>query len=452
MSGTSGNIRRRATGQTSEDEDSRNKESSVAGVSMRNTAAVAASRGGFARQRDFQMAVLLRLAVVLIVVGTLCGVSHIVKKSKEAELEPLPTLAELEAIVASWEQESVLSVDATQDQIDILSGSSPLGPIPYRLWLPDCEHTDAAAGFTSSNPKKQCKENVENTIHKHHKAWMEQKKTQQFQRQRRAMAGSGGGGGYPEVKYLTDGECLLLIELAKEELLAPFRVETNNDFKYDICRIAALYLYGGYYFDVEVQVIDPVLLRSGNEKVSFITAVEASEKGFFEAFVASSPKHPILKRTLDKMAEYYNEAYVEFEMGGDMADDDYVRKPGGDDDDGTMGKGMMNDRRGGDDDSGKLGYIDAMVQQAKMEQDPSWKLGPRTLKDAYISLSPEARGETLLLQEINLDPPEEHGHWYPNVERRRDVPNQQCCCNYIVHDPRTKTPYLYSRAAKTKFC
>ena len=422
------NVRRRAGAGAKVDND----EEKPIVASMNNPAAVALSRGGIMRQTNILMALFVRLMLTLVICGLLYGFTHVTRHAglQKDTPTPLPTLAELRAIVAEWEKNN------SSEKV-LFDGKTPKGPIPHRLWLPDCELTRVSTGFTSNTPLIDCKANVKNTIDKHHAVWM----------QNRQQPGQQQATSYPEVKYLTDGECLLLIELAKKELLLPFRVEYNNDFKYDICRISALFLYGGYYLDVELEVMEPVILKDPD--VSFITAVEASHKGFFEAFVACTPKHPILKLTLDKMAEYYKQAYVSPSDYSSLGFDDANttkrnRNTLPDDQDDEYPKTSLDEEN--------LGYIDSMVQQGLVDEDPSWKLGPRTLKDAYVALTPAARGKTMLLQEINLDPSDQYGHWYPKVIRRRDLPNQQCCCNYIVHDPRTETAHFYSRTKNTLYC
>jgi mannosyltransferase OCH1-like enzyme len=43
-------------------------------------------------------------------------------------------------------------------------------------------------------------------------------------------------------------------------------MENFGFFKGDLCRLAALYKYGGYYFDIDLEVIEPVLLDDDPSK------------------------------------------------------------------------------------------------------------------------------------------------------------------------------------------
>jgi hypothetical protein len=58
-----------------------------------------------------------------------------------------------------------------------------------------------------------------------------------------------------------------------------------------------------------MQVIEAIIF---DEAVTFATVKEAyqpahedKEPGFFQAFLASTPGHPVLRRTLDAMLDYY---------------------------------------------------------------------------------------------------------------------------------------------------
>jgi hypothetical protein len=75
-------------------------------------------------------------------------------------------------------------------------------------------------------------------------------------------------------------------------------------YKADICRVAELYQNGGYYFDIDLLAVHPV---SPADSVGFSTIKGAGwpKGGFFQAFTASAPGHPILKKSLDALLEIY---------------------------------------------------------------------------------------------------------------------------------------------------
>jgi len=105
-----------------------------------------------------------------------------------------------------------------------------------------------------------------------------------------------------EVWFLTDETCRDIIQKANSTLLRFFDTEHYGKFKADICRVAALYLKGGYYFDVDIRVVKPVLL---SEKISFATVVTEDDAQFFQAFLASEPQSPILREAFAEMICVY---------------------------------------------------------------------------------------------------------------------------------------------------
>lgn len=106
-----------------------------------------------------------------------------------------------------------------------------------------------------------------------------------------------------EVAFLTDMDCLRVLNATEPRLIKHFKKEKGM-FKADLCRVAELYQNGGYYFDVDLLAVHPV---SPADSVRFATVRGTNwpSKGFFQAFAASAPGHPILKRSLDILLEVY---------------------------------------------------------------------------------------------------------------------------------------------------
>lgn len=84
------------------------------------------------------------------------------------------------------------------------------------------------------------------------------------------------------LNYIT---CMSAIKNAHAELLLAFRAERDASRKLDMCRMAAMYLSGGYTLDVNLEV-GPAY-RPTND----VSLVGASDRGNLSSrFVASEPK------------------------------------------------------------------------------------------------------------------------------------------------------------------
>lgn len=114
------------------------------------------------------------------------------------------------------------------------------------------------------------------------------------------------------VRFLTDVDCETSIGNAlgnQTRLVEYFRREPRGMYKSDICRGAALYETGGLYFDVDLGLRMPVWSLLGEHTTFATVKVHERSKqkpGFFQAFIASTPRHPILKRYLELFVKYYD--------------------------------------------------------------------------------------------------------------------------------------------------
>ena len=104
------------------------------------------------------------------------------------------------------------------------------------------------------------------------------------------------------VWFLNDTDCRAAIYAAKPELVPYFDHEVHGSWKADICRVAALYLTGGYYFDVDMEVIEPWM---HNANVSFATVRVVNEERLFQSFIASEKEGRVLKKALSEMLLFY---------------------------------------------------------------------------------------------------------------------------------------------------
>ena len=80
-----------------------------------------------------------------------------------------------------------------------------------------------------------------------------------------------------KVLLMDDNECVKIIEQAMKvsafmnqgrkgfNLKSHFLLESDGSFKSDICRTVALYLHGGYCFDVDMEVVEPIVGINGQQ-------------------------------------------------------------------------------------------------------------------------------------------------------------------------------------------
>lgn len=126
--------------------------------------------------------------------------------------------------------------------------------------------------------------NVNNTIQRYRAAW-----------------GRPGA----RVRFLDDAACRATIHRVEPRLLRWFDDEPQGMYKADVCRLAALYEEGGYYFDLDVGVATPYIVEPG---LSFVTVREYPKwghTGLMQAFLATTPQHPIVKEALLQTLGYY---------------------------------------------------------------------------------------------------------------------------------------------------
>lgn len=101
---------------------------------------------------------------------------------------------------------------------------------------------------------------------------------------------------------LDNPHCVTILNKVDKKLTHAFEQETDGAYKGDICRLGALYLYGGYYFDIDMETVNPIVLP---DNVGFATAIDVEGKYYFNSFFAAAPRHPILKTYLEVVIEYY---------------------------------------------------------------------------------------------------------------------------------------------------
>lgn len=231
-----------------------------------------------------------------------------------------------------------------------------------------------------------------------------------------------------KVIFIDNEQCHKIVQLAYPPLASYFLQEKEGNFKSDICRVAALYLYGGkflarqlfylyhspetskscpetlsksfflstfhcliifyagYYFDVDMEVINPYVVEDLS-KTTFVS-VRDTEQTLFQSFVASTARNPVLKKAFDVMLDYYE------------------------------------------------------GRHKKCTRQNSCLMGTHTLMDAYRAVIASSAIQTVLLYQDKLRP-----SLYPDVPRR-----SRPGCNFVVHDPIQSIVHFYSRIEGSSGC
>lgn len=196
------------------------------------------------------------------------------------------------------------------------------------------------------------------------------------------------------VLWFGNDKCLEVIEKVYPMLIRYYKSEKKGRYKSNMCRIAALYYHGGYYFDTDMESIQPVPLDNQFQHyhdISFCSVYEHAKNGLFNSFVAAIPRHPILKTTLDVMLAYYQ------------------------------------------------GRIEIRTTN----------MGTSTLLDGLIHTPSKARGKVLLLQEVYLV---QDSLLSPMIPRRTGTVGTGNGCDYVVRGE-DLTLYFYSRmVGSSTFC
>jgi hypothetical protein len=250
--------------------------------------------------------------------------------------------------------------------------------------------------------------------------------------------------------------CEQIIQYVSPELVTYFQEEKRGDYKADICRLAALYLHGGYYFDIDIDVIEPLLhvnMRQ-NQDISFFTAVDLQGVAFFQAFIAATPRHPIIKTALKIVQIYYESPYKTLTgIGTPMGPLTLA----------AAYKLVVDERVGSQLGSGPHGYAPRGNGRAKNassqylvpltggDRPPIEKVRYGLFMDTVAKYKTNITHEesraiynsTLLLREAHLAQ-----GMYKDLPRKKG----NIYCNMIVHDPIGETPYFYSRIAGSQNC
>jgi mannosyltransferase OCH1-like enzyme len=258
-------------------------------------------------------------------------------------------------------------------------------------------------------------ENIQNTIKKYREAWNEPN---------------------APVVFLDDVECLALIKQHEPNLIKPYQQESYGAYKGDICRAVALYQTGGYYFDVDIEVLKPLVRTTPTTFITSWNVGGPSSRAFFQAVLCVTPKNPIIAATIQSIIHdwYYNEKVIsKFRDSWYQKEEQQIGGPI---------VSVFNERV----------FFSKEYQKELAKLHSSW-MGPSTLWIAWQALTRNAAtpfSSHWLLEEYGLRGGANEFGWNRALYRQ----GRHHGCNFVVHDPkyRTSTPYFYSRIIGSNYC
>lgn len=218
------------------------------------------------------------------------------------------------------------------------------------------------------------------------------------------------------VMFITDAPCREYIQEVEPRLLVPYLTEKFGAYKSDICRLAALYRFGGYYTDNDTDFFRAIVPE---DHIDFVAPMAIPATYLFtQNLIIVRSGHPVIRSALDSMIEdwYYNPAVMEkFNMTENTFDPKiFYQKE----------------------------YSDALKQHLYERLNLSrgdMYMGPLTLKFGYDRVSNITNA--WILQEI-YNGGKKNPLLYPELRRNE---GGWGLCNFMVHDNATMTPFFYSR-------
>jgi len=108
-----------------------------------------------------------------------------------------------------------------------------------------------------------------------------------------------------QVRYFNDTACRKYLLRTAPELATFFSQEQGGSFRGDICRTAVLAKEGGFYVDLDMQLVAP-LEQLVDDQTTFMTArSDAGNLGCLNALIAVTPENPVMRRALDAILQWY---------------------------------------------------------------------------------------------------------------------------------------------------
>jgi len=114
------------------------------------------------------------------------------------------------------------------------------------------------------------------------------------------------------VRYFNNTACRTYLEATNPDLVLFFNAETHGSLRGDICRTAVLAREGGFYVDLDMQLVVP-LKELVDDQTTFMSA-RSSMSGVLNAIIGTTARNPVMLNTLAYMGKWYRNE-VKFKNG-----------------------------------------------------------------------------------------------------------------------------------------
>lgn len=113
-----------------------------------------------------------------------------------------------------------------------------------------------------------------------------------------------------QVRYYSNDDALNFIKQEFPEYLDDYNTLVPGAYKADLLRLLLLYRYGGVYNDIGHVYLEPLSTFISNESLVVCKDMDTWPKHYLHnAFIASVPKHPVIKEAIDVVTEHIRSRY-----------------------------------------------------------------------------------------------------------------------------------------------
>ena len=116
------------------------------------------------------------------------------------------------------------------------------------------------------------------------------------------------------ITFFDDQECAsFLRKHYSGQFVSLFRQIPDGPIKSDMVRICFLYIFGGVYYDIDINPYRPISAILKEPGITFCTVRSHNQHNVFQGFIASVPENPILRHCINR---FYLNGYSRYKYWG----------------------------------------------------------------------------------------------------------------------------------------